>query len=95
MYALLFSLLSASSAALSIEWVDALALGVGGRPFPANEGPLVYARWPAAAQKDLNPGEWSYGLHSAGLFVTFESNATSIHVNYTLGTCVFSAPCFL
>jgi hypothetical protein len=73
------------SNALNIVWVDALTLGVGGRPFPSNSGNLTYARWPAAAQPALNPGEWSYGLHSAGMFVEFKSNATAIHVNYTLG----------
>jgi len=75
----------APTSQLDILWVDALSLGVGGRPFPANRGNLSYARWPASAQPDLNPGEWSYGLMSAGMFVTFSSNATSIHVNYTLG----------
>ena len=70
--------------ASSISWTDAMELGVGGRSFPSNEGNMTYARWPAGAQADLNPGEWSYGLHSAGLFVQFFSNATSIHLNYTL-----------
>ncbi len=69
-----------------MSWVytDALALGVGGRAFPQNSGNLTYARWPAAAQADLNAGEWSWGLCSAGLFTQFFSNATAIAVNYTL-----------
>ena len=69
---------------LSLQWLDALSLGVGGRSFPDNSGNMTYARWPSQAEPDLNPGEWSYGLHSAGLFVQFFSNATSIHLNYTL-----------
>jgi hypothetical protein len=73
------------ASALEIAWTDALSLGVGGRPFPSNNGSLTYARWPASAQPDLNPGEWEYGLMSAGMFVAFESNATSIHVQYVLG----------
>jgi hypothetical protein len=73
-----------SKQTLSLIWKDAMELGVGGRSFPANTGNMTYARWPAEAEPDLNPGEWSYGLHSAGLFVQFFSNATSIHLNYTL-----------
>jgi N-terminus of Esterase_SGNH_hydro-type/GDSL-like Lipase/Acylhydrolase family len=67
-----------------VVWTNALTLGVGGRPFPTNTGNLTFARWPANAQFDLNNGEWTWGLSSAGLFVQFYSNATSIHVNYTL-----------
>ena len=68
----------------SLQWFDALDIGVGGRAFESNAGALTYARWPAAAQKDLNSGEWSYGLDSAGMFVQFSSNSTSVSVNYTL-----------
>jgi hypothetical protein len=69
----------------ALTWADALALGVGGRAFDSS-GNLTYARWPAGAQADLTPGEWSSGLDSAGLFVQFSSNATAVYVNYTLRT---------
>lgn len=74
----------ARGAAESVVWTDALALGVGGRPFEGNTGNLTYARWPAGAEADLNPGEWSYGLHSAGMFVQFFSDATAVHVKYAV-----------
>jgi hypothetical protein len=73
-----------SLASASVKWYDALSLGVAGRAFESNDGPLTFARWPAAAQADLNSGEWQYGLDSAGMFVQFSSNATSVSVNYTL-----------
>jgi hypothetical protein len=61
-----------------------MAIGVGGRPFEGNSGNFTYARFPAAAQPDLNAGEWSWGLCSTGMFVQFASNATAVHVRYTL-----------
>ena len=68
----------------SWAWTDAAQLGVGGRLFPGNTGELAYARWPAGARADLNPGEWQWGLTSAGLFLQFSSDATAVAVNYTL-----------
>jgi hypothetical protein len=61
-----------------------MAIGVGGRPFESNSGNYTYARFPPAAQPDLNGGEWSWGLCSTGLFLQFASNATAVHVRYTL-----------
>lgn len=80
---LLVGLVARASADV-IMWTDAMDIGVGGRSFPSNDANLTYARFPLGAEADLNSGEWSYGLDSAGLFVQFYSNATSIHVNYTL-----------
>ena len=68
----------------AIIWTDVLKLGVGGRAFPNNTGALTFARWPAEAEADLSADEWKWGLASAGLFAQFSSNATAIHVNYTL-----------
>ena len=86
-----FRVVASKASSPSVVWTDALSIGVGGRPFPANTGNLSYARWPAAAEADLNPGEWSWGLASAGLFVQFFSDATAIHVNYTLRDASTSA----
>ena len=73
------------AASTTITWVDALSLGVGGRGFPdLQNGSLTYGRFPLGAQADLSPGEWLYGQDSAGLFVQFSSDATSVHLNYTL-----------
>jgi hypothetical protein len=82
--ALALVLLSSFSDAVTVSWTDAMAIGVGGRPFPGNTGNLAYARWPAGAQPDLNPGEWSYGMDSAGMFVQFFSDATAVHARYTV-----------
>ena len=90
MSSIILTLLVASSSSLALSssadvvWTDAMDIGVGGRSFPSNDANLTYARFPRDAEADLNSGEWSYGLDSAGLFVQFYSNATSIHVNYTL-----------
>ena len=69
--------------AVPVVWTDALALGVGGRPFD-NDGNFTYARFPPAAQPDLNGGEWSWSLCSTGMFVQFHTDATAVHVKYTL-----------
>ena len=74
---------AAAAAATDVVWTDSLALGVGGRPFEANSGDATFTRFPPAAQQDVNPGEWSSGKCSTGMFVQFASNATSIPCRYT------------
>ena len=51
--------------AAPVTWVDALTLGVGGRPFAENTGNFTYARMPPSAQPDLNPGEWFWSSTSS------------------------------
>lgn len=78
--------LPAAPGAPAVIWTDAMAIGVGGRPFEGNSGNATYARFPPAAQADLNGGEWSWGQCSTGMFVQFASNATAVHVRYTLAS---------
>ena len=81
------------SAPASVQWMDALALGVGGRAFDLS-GSSTYARFPPAAAADLTRGEYSYGLDSAGMFVQFETDATALYCNYTLRTSFTDATPF-
>lgn len=76
-----------TSAAPTVVWTPAHALGLGGRAYPDSAFPLAnmsFARLPAGAQADVNPGVWEWSLTSAGLFLEFSSNATAIHCRYTL-----------
>jgi hypothetical protein len=76
---------SASAAAQSIVWKDAKELGVGGQAFSQPVGGMLeYARLPPGAQGQVNGGEWSWSLSSAGLFVQFKSDSPAIYLNYTL-----------
>jgi hypothetical protein len=43
---------------------------------------MTFARMPADAKPDLNPGEWQWSLTSTGLFVQFTSNASAIFLTY-------------
>lgn len=72
-------------AAGTINWVDARSLGLGGLAY-RNYGPedAPYGRLPAAAQNDVPPYVWMYSRDSSGMFVQFTSDASAIHVNFTL-----------
>jgi hypothetical protein len=69
---------------LDVMWTPILSLGVGGRPFEENDNNMTFARMPAEAQVDLNPGEWYWSQTSTGMFVQFTSNASALYLTYTV-----------
>jgi hypothetical protein len=71
-------------AAEDTMWMDVAGLGVEGRAF--NDTPSIYNRLPSSAKPDVRSDVWSLSLMSAGLFVRFETNSSSISLNYTLGS---------
>jgi hypothetical protein len=80
-------LLLASASASSVPpvvWTDALALSVGGRPFPSNPGNLTYIRLPPSAAASVPQYVWEWAQTSSGMFVAFATDASSISLNYTL-----------
>jgi len=73
-----------TSIASNIVWIDAQELGVYGNGFAADVKPSPYARLPAAAEKVVRSPVWSLSQDSAGVFVGFQSNSTTLSLNYTL-----------
>jgi len=66
-----------------IVWHDASALGVEGQGW--KEGLLrTYDRLPAKAEKTVPKNVWNYSRESAGISVRFVTDATAIHIRYTL-----------
>ena len=64
-------------------WVNAQDLTVRGRAFAASDCALPYDRLPASAENAVTAAVWNLQHDSAGQFVQFVSNATSIAVNIT------------
>lgn len=54
---------------------------VEGQAWPA-EVSASYDRFPARAEKTLNPNVWNISHSSAGLYIKFKTNATSIVIRY-------------
>ena len=69
-----------------IAWRDASQWGVEGRGWTT--GLLrYYDRLPAKAEKTVgNPWIWQFSRESAGMSARFQTDATSIHVRYTLSS---------
>jgi hypothetical protein len=79
--------LVAAHATVDTVWIDAEALTVGGRAFPANATPpdRPYARLPAAALAHASPGVARWAVESsAGITVSFATNAAAVSLRYSL-----------
>lgn len=79
---ILFLLAPCLLARPQLEWQPATELGLRGQGWP--ETSPAFGRLPAKAQESVRPTVWSLGLHSAGLHVDFESNASEIHARWSL-----------
>src|SRR5258706_1261216 len=66
----------------ALEWHDARDLGVEGKGW--SDTKHFYDRWPARAEKTLRPAVWNLGHDSAGLCISFTTDATAISVRWTL-----------
>ena len=81
---LLFSLTSLSQN--QFAWHDPAASSfpvIEGQGWPA-EVKDRYDRFPVRAEKTLNPNVWNISHSSAGLYIKFKTNATSISVRYVV-----------
>ena len=77
---------SASFAQPPIKWYDP-----AGNSFPVIEGQawpaelaFAYDRFPARAEKTLNPNVWNISHSSAGLYIKFKTSAANIVVRYVV-----------
>ncbi|WP_375302012.1 SGNH/GDSL hydrolase N-terminal domain-containing protein [Niastella sp. OAS944] len=85
-FKLLLSVLSFAQAPSQFVWRNPAA-----NDFPVVEGQAwaaevsaPYDRFPARAEKTLNPNVWNISHSSAGLYIKFKTNATSIVIRYTV-----------
>ncbi len=63
-------------------WTDILDLGIEGKGW--KDDPLLYNRLPAKAETMVRDAVWGLSHHTAGFYVRFKSNATSIKANWKL-----------
>ena len=75
---------------VKLEWYDLKTMGVEGKGWKQTEG--VYTRLPATAKGQVPPKIWELGQESAGLQVRFVTDATSLHVRWTLTSHEIAAP---
>ena len=72
------------SAAQSIQWIDAKTMSIEGRGWEDQTRLRFYDRFPSKAQGVVRDAVWNLSRDSAGMAVRFRSDATTIHVRYTL-----------
>jgi len=80
----LFKTVCFSQATTGFKWLSPAKAGfpvVEGQAWP-NEVKSVYDRFPARAEKDLNPNVWNISHSSAGLYIKFKTDAQKIIVRY-------------
>lgn len=65
-----------------VTWVDAPTLTVEGKGFADTKS--FYDRLPARAEKNVRDAVWGLSRHSAGIAVRFRTDASAIHVRWTL-----------
>ena len=63
-------------------WTDIQELGIRGKGWV--EDPLLYNRLPAKAKNMVRDDVWDLSHHTAGFYVQFKTNATSIMGNWKL-----------
>src|SRR5262245_5543223 len=64
----------------SLVWHDARDLRVEGKGW--EETAAFYDRLPAKAEKMVRPPVWNLSRHSAGLCVSFVTDATALHARW-------------
>ncbi len=67
-----------------VTWHDVTEWGVEGRGWEDQPRKRYFDRLPAKAEGVVRPPVWSLSRHSAGMAVRFQTDATSIQVDYEL-----------
>lgn len=68
----------------NLTWHNVEDFGLEGRVWEDTERKRYYDRLPAAAEGKVTPNVWSLSHDSAGMMARFKSNASAVHVRYTL-----------
>lgn len=81
---ILSTLLTGQTQDYGLAWHDVQDWGIEGRGWCENEVATYFERLPASAEGKVRAPVWSLSLHSAGMAVRFQTDATTIHVDYKL-----------
>lgn len=65
-------------------WFDVSDWGMEGRGWATEEMARFYARLPRKAEGIVRPAVWNLSQDSAGMLTRFQTDASAIHVRYTL-----------
>jgi lysophospholipase L1-like esterase len=79
-----FCTASFSQTAATYKWLDPAKAGfpvIEGQAWP-NETANTYDRFPARAEKNLNPNVWNISHSSAGLYIKFKTDAPNLIIRY-------------
>lgn len=79
---LLFSISIFAQEKLEVTWYDATAIGIDGRGWAETTTP--YDRLPGKAEKTVPQGVWQRSQNSAGMSVSFATDATMIAIRWKL-----------
>ncbi len=71
-------------AAEAISWTNAETMPIEGRGWQDQERLRFYDRLPAKAEKTVRDAVWNLSRHSTGMVVRFRTDATTIHIRYSL-----------
>ena len=71
-------------AADGLEWYDVTQVEIEGRILQNEPRDRWFDRFPIAAKETVTAAVWNLSRHSAGMAVRFRTDATAIHVDYTL-----------
>jgi lysophospholipase L1-like esterase len=75
---------------IEVTWYDATVLGIEGKGFVDTKTP--YDRLPSKAEKTVPEGVWKRSMNSAGMSVTFATDAPMIVVKWRLRNPSISSP---
>jgi hypothetical protein len=65
---------------------------VEGRILPEEPWEQWFDRFPVAARRTVTPAVWNLSRDSAGMVVRFMTNATAIHIHYSLQQRIHRQP---
>ncbi len=77
---------------VEMTWHNAADIGIGGKGWPNSETKTPFDRLPSKAQKPVSKELWERSINSAGLSVTFSTDASRIDVRWRLRHPSISTP---
>ncbi len=87
-----FSIPAYSQQKIEMSWYGAAQFGIEGKGWPDSATKTPFYRLPAKAETMVNKDVWQRGSNSAGLHVTFTTDASLIAVRWRLSNPSFYTP---
>ncbi|HMJ09584.1 MAG TPA: SGNH/GDSL hydrolase family protein [Pyrinomonadaceae bacterium] len=89
-FVLLFAASFSAQEKIEVTWYDAAGLGIDGKGW--SDTKTAFDRLPTRAQKLVPDGVWQRSMNSAGMSVTFATNATTVIIRWKLRNPSISSP---